>query len=332
MTDSSAPFAAAPVAPSPAIPSRATTSPATPPAAAVTVEGARFSTSLATITGLLLCVAALPVVFWIISTWMGGMLGGGAAGLLTVPICCVLVWLASRRPAWTAAVPERSGAHALMIAALIGYGVGLGWSLQTWDALMLSGVMLPILVWAWIWGTAGYGVAKALAFPIGFTWFALPYEHFLRRSVDIPLQIWSADIAALLLRLADYPIRIWREFTIYTDEFYVIVNETCSGMNMIITLAMYTLIFGWATQPSLRNRIYLVVLIFPTAMLANGVRIAVIYLMGHHGDQALAMGPWHTRSAYLIFLPVFWFIYVVNNALTRRWVARRRAAAAAASQ
>lgn len=289
----------------------------------------RFSGPLAAVSATLLAVAALPVIFWIISTWLGGLLGGGAAGLLTVPICCVLIWLASRRPAWTAEVPERRGAWVLMSIALVGYAGGLIGSLQTWDALMISGLMLPIVVWAWIWGTAGIGIAKALLFPIGFTWFALPYEHFLRRSIDIPLQIWSAEIAALLLRLGDYPIRIWREFTIYSDEFYVIVNETCSGMNMIITLAMYALIFGWATQPSLRNRIYLVLLIFPTAMLANGVRIAVIYLMGHHGDQALAMGPWHTRTAYLIFLPVFWFIYVVNNALTRRWVKQRRAIAAA---
>lgn len=289
-------------------------------------DGGRWSALSATAAAICLAIAALPVVFWLIEVWLGGVLGGGAAGLLTVPICCVLVWLASRRPAWNAALPDRPGATALMGVGVIGYAVGLWLSLRTWDALMICGALLPVMVGAWIWGTAGWAKAKALAFPIGFSLFALPYEHFLRRSVDVPLQIWSADIAALLLRLADYPIRIWREFTIYTEEFYVIVNETCSGMNMIITLSMYVLIFGWATQPSIRNRIYLVLLIFPTAMLANGVRIAVIYLMGHHGDQALAMGPWHTRSAYLIFLPVFWFIYVVNNALTRRYVARRRAA------
>lgn len=286
----------------------------------------RWTPVQAVLSAILLCIAALPVVFWIIEIWLGGLLGGGAAGLLTVPICCVLVWLASRRPAWTAEVPDRSGAAILLAVGLGVYAAGLLLALDDWDAIMLCGAALPLLCWAWIWGTQGIGKAKALLFPVAFSWFALPYEYFLRRSIDIPLQIWSADISAALLRLADYPIRMWNEFTIYTHEFYVIVNETCSGMNMIITLSMYTLIFGWATQPSMRNRILLILLVFPTAMLANGVRISVIYLMGHHGDQELAMGPWHTRSAYLIFLPVFWFIYVVNNALTRRFVAARRAA------
>jgi exosortase len=297
----------------------------------VTAPTVRWTALSATAAAILIAIAALPVVFWIIEVWLGGVLGGGAAGLLTIPICCVLVWLASRRPAWQTETPDRPGAAALMCIAVIGYGVGLVLSLSNWDALMLCGALLPVMVWSWIWGVLGIGKAKALAFPVGFSLFALPYEHFLRRSIDIPLQIWSADISAFLLRLADYPIKMWNAFTIYTDEFYVIVNETCSGMNMIITLSMYTLIFGWATQPSFRNRIYLILLIFPTAMLANGVRISVIYLMGHHGDQALAMGPWHTRSAYLIFLPVFWFIYVVNNALTRRYVARQKAATPARS-
>lgn len=290
----------------------------------------RWTPRQAVLSALLLFIAALPVVFWIIEVWLGGLLGGGAAGLLAVPICCVLVWLASRRPAWTAPVPERRGATALLAGALVIYATGLVLALDDWDALLLSGAALPVLCWAWIWGSQGFGRARALLFPIGFTWFALPFEHFLRRSIDIPLQIWSADIAAMLLRVAGYPIRMWNEFTLYTHEFYVIVNETCSGMNMIITLSMYALIFGWATQPSQRNRVWLLLLVFPTAMLANGVRIGVIYLMGHHGDQALAMGPWHTRSAYLIFLPVFWFIYVVNNALTRRYLARRAAAPAPA--
>lgn len=285
----------------------------------------RWTPIQAVLSAVFLCIAALPVVFWIIEIWLGGLLGGGAAGLLTVPICCVLIWLASRRPAWTADVPDRRGAQWLLAIGMAIYAIGLVLALNNWDAVMVCGAALPVLCWAWIWGTQGFGKAKALLFPIGFSWFALPYEYFLRRSIDIPLQIWSADISAALLRLADYPIRMWNAFTIYTNEFYVIVNETCSGMNMIITLSMYTLIFGWATQPSMRNRILLILLVFPTAMLANGVRISVIYLMGHHGDQALAMGPWHTRSAYLIFLPVFWFIYVVNNALTRRYVAARRA-------
>ncbi|MCA9545609.1 MAG: exosortase/archaeosortase family protein [Myxococcales bacterium] len=263
--------------------------------------------------------------FWFSDIWLGGVLGGAGSALLAVPIAMVLAGFASRRPGWDAPAPQRPGADRALVA--VGLGLVVSLALAGWvhrDFLMLAGLMIPALVFVWTWGAVGWGRATSLAMPIGFIGFALPWEWFLHKSVDLFLQEWTADIAVALLRLAGYPIRYWNDYTFYTWEFYVIVNETCSGMNLLVTLSMTVLVFGWVVQPSVKNRLALMALVFPVTMLANGVRVAVIYLMGHHGDQALAMGPWHYRTAYILFLPVFWFIYVVNNALTRRWARQRQ--------
>ncbi|MEZ4468624.1 MAG: exosortase/archaeosortase family protein [bacterium] len=288
----------------------------------------RWSPLFAAATLACLLVIAIPVGIWTVHTWLDGTLGGGAAGLLAVPMSTVLAWLATRRPAWATPGPDRPGAERLLAvttAALIG---GLVFVDHTWDALILVGALLPVAFFAWLWGWLGLGHARLLAVPVGFSAFALPWEYFLRARLDVPLQIWSADIAQLLLGLTGHPVRIWNDYTIYDARFYVIVNETCSGMNMLVTLAMYTLVFGWVAQPSLRARGLLFLLVLPLALLANGARVAGIHLMGLYGGVELAMGPWHTRSAYLIFLPVFWFLFVVNQALLRR--AARRAPPAAA--
>lgn len=289
--------------------------------------GGRWPADFATGVAVLGALAFLPVPFWIFETWLGGLLGGAAAGLLTIPICMVLSWLAYNRPAWRRATADRAGADWAMLGVLAVNGVGLLLARDRWDALLLSAVMLPLAVWVWIWGALGLGKARAMMVPVFFAWFALPWEHFLRQAVDIPLQRYSAEIAAILLGFAGYPVGFYDEYTIYSEKFYVIVNETCSGMNMLITLGMYTLLFAWITQPSFKNRLWLLALVPLLAMTANGLRIAVIYVMGHYGGTELAMGFWHTGSAYLIFLPVFWFIYVANNALTRRWKLRRAAVA-----
>lgn len=285
----------------------------------------RWSPAFAAVVACVGCLAFLPVPFWITEVWLGGVLGGAAAGLLTVPICFVLVAIAARQPAWEAPDAPRAGAEGALVALVAVHAIGLLLARTTWDAMMVSAITLPPAIWVWCWGSLGWTRATSLLMPVLFGFFALPWEHFLRRAIDLPLQAWTADIALVGLNLAGYAVSYWDDYTIFTSEYYIIVNETCSGMNMLITLSMYTLIFAWVVQPSMRDRLKLLLLVFPIAMFANGVRVAVLYLMGHYGGDALAMGPWHNRSAYIIFLPVFWFLYVVNQALTAR---RLRAAAA----
>ncbi len=296
--------------------------------AAAAGDADRWPPWMAVATATAGCLTFLPVIFWSLEIWLGGVLGGAATGLITLPICVVLGALAARRPAWRADVAPRPGADRALLAGGALAAAALLWAHDEPDALMLLGVVAPPTALVWIWGTFGRGRARALSFPVLFAWFALPWEYFLRRAVDLPLQAWSADIAYGLLHVAGYAVRYWNDFTLYTDRYYLIVNETCSGMNMLVGLGMYTLVFGWAAQPAWKNRLLLVLLVFPVAMLANGVRVAAIFLMGHYAGNELAQGFWHTGSAYVIFLPVFWFLYVVNAALTRRWRAARRAAAA----
>ena len=272
---------------------------------------------------LCLLLAAAPVVHWIVQIWTDGLLGGGAAGLLALPIAALLAWLATRLKKPTG--EDHPGAEILLLSC----GVGILTLLLLADThrplLLGAGLLLLPAVFACLWGRLGLPHARIYLFPLGFCAFALPWEAFLKNRLDTPLQAWSADIAAALLNTFGYPVRIWTEVTIYSDRFYVIVNETCSGMNMLVTLSMYTLVFAWAAQPSLRHRIALILLVFPLAMLANGARVAVIYLLGHYGGMPLADGFWHTGSAYLIFLPVFWLIYVING-----WLLKRKPAAAPA--
>lgn len=292
---------------------------------AARVESAhRWSTAYAAALAVGLAVLCLPIPWWAVETWLGGMLGGAAAGLLTVPICLVLAWLATRHPAWPrlAALPDRPGAEpalAVLVVALIAVLIWAApWGGDAWDGLIVGGVLAIGVVWCWLWGALGWGPARGLLFPTGFAAFALPWEYFLRGAIDTPLQAWTADIALQGLRIAGYPMRYWNSYTIYSPDYFIIVNETCSGMNMLVTLAMYTLIYAWLAQPRVRNRIVLLSLVFPIAMLANGARVAVIYLLGHYGGVPAAEGFWHTGSAYVIFIPVFWFIYAVDRTLTRR--------------
>ena len=100
--------------------------------------------------------------------------------------------------------------------------------------------------------------------------------------------------------------------TIDSQRYYVIVNETCSGVNLTMSLLMYTLVYGWLVQPRMRR--WLLFCVFPGPV-ANGLRVSTIFLLGHYGGNEWADG-WHTGSAYVIFLPIFWALHLINSTLT----------------
>jgi exosortase len=262
-----------------------------------------------------LVLMSAPVVLWAGKIWFDGILGGAAAALLSIPIAIVLGVLGHKRLFLER--PPRTGADLVLGVALLVYGLILAVGGHGDAALLSAGVVIPAAVWTWLWGSYGWSFARVLVFPCAFTLFALPWEHFVRGTIELSLQAWTADIAVWFLQLAGYVVWYYNDHTIDSEPFYLIVNETCSGVNMLVALTMYTLIFAWLVQPRFRARFILIALVFPLAMLANGLRVLTIFLLGYYGGIEWADGFWHTGSAYLIFLPLFWFMYIVNQALNR---------------
>lgn len=262
-----------------------------------------------------LAVAALPVVHFCFRVWLDGTLGGAGAGLLALPMAALLAVIAGRRAQRPAAPPAWLGDAALLVGVAL-YVLGAAATRLDRNAWHVAGIGLPAMTYGLLSRARGPQVASRYTFPLGFTLFLLPWERFLR-ELDAPLQIASARLGVFLLGLFGFELRWWNEYTFWDDSYYLVINETCSGMNMLMTLTMYGLVFGWVTLSTLPQRAGLLLAVAPLALAANGVRVAVIWFMGHVGGDELAMGFWHTGSAYLIFLPIFWLL-----AVWARWLRR----------
>jgi len=270
------------------------------------------------------------VAAWATQVWTDGLLGGASTGLVMPALVVGLLWLARR------GVPaSRAHTHAdfagrrpdtLAAVALALYAAGAVLAGRHADAWMLAGLGLPLSLYAGLARSLGPDTAARYRFPIACLCFALPWEHFVR-DVDGTLQRASAVVAYHALTLAGYSITWWDEVTLVEPDYWVVVNETCSGMNLMLTLGVYALVYGWLTQRVFINRLWLLLLVAPLALLVNGLRVASILLLGKYGGDALAQGFWHTGGAYLLFLPVFWGLY----ALGRRLDARATASASTSS-
>lgn len=181
----------------------------------------------------------------------------------------------------------------------------------------LSGVTLECVgLWLLWWGWRAQRPERwreALTFPLIMGLFIAPWEPWLRRW-DEPLQRLGAELGAALVTWVSAlcelwgspPITLtfWNPYTFRSSAFYLIINETCSGVNLLLSSALYAVGFTWLTHGSPRGALWLTLCSIPISLALNGARIAMIFLLGHHGGVELAMGPWHEGSAYLMQLPL----------------------------
>ena len=263
------------------------------------------------------------LVLWLQEVWRTNIFGGAGTALLTPFISLGLCVIALRRPIhfevdshnhWGIVLQYVMGVVAIGI--LLEPGKGSAW-------MLLLAVCWPFWLLSWIAVSFGYQKSRQLVFPILFLWFCLPFEPYLYETLDTPLQEMTTDVAVWLLGLAGYEVQYWNAHSFYSEDFWIIVDETCSGMNMIVTLTMYALIFGWVTRHRLSSRLVLLGSVLPFALLSNGLRVAAIYLLGLYGGEALAKGFWHEGSGVLAFLPTLFGIYAIGEGL--RAFHRRRA-------
>ncbi len=168
---------------------------------------------------------------------------------------------------------------------------------------------------------ARQGFISKLHYPLSLSLFTLPWEALLRQF-DESLQVISTDIAVYFLEFIDWlsftqPMQIsyWDAITIYSERFYLIINETCAGVNLLLSMSLYAFGFAWVMKCSVKRSWLLVAYMIPLCLIFNGLRITIIFCLGHFGDQALATGSWHEGSAYISQALLFILLALINYGL-----------------
>ena len=134
--------------------------------------------------------------------------------------------------------------------------------------------------------------------------FSLPLEPTLRHF-DENFQEIGANGAVSFLKVLDQIFGLglnllyYDRFTFYSDRFYLIINESCSGVNLLLSSGIFVFLLAVFIGISMRGTIYLFLIAMPLSMIFNMIRISLIFWLGHYHGVGVAMGPWHERSAYL---------------------------------
>lgn len=222
-----------------------------------------------------------------------------AHGFLVVPIVLWLVW---RRRQTLYTIPPQPGAFAGLILAL----AGLAWLLGELAAVnALSQLALVAMLALLVPTLLGYKVAGAIAFPLAFLFFGVPFGEFAMPQ----LMQWTADFTVLALRMSGIPVyREGLQFVIPSGNWSVV--EACSGIRYIIASLTVGTLFAYLNYQTTRRRALFIGVSLVVPLLANWFRAYMIVMLGHLSGNKLATGVDHLIYGWVFFgaviLLMFW--------------------------
>lgn len=213
-----------------------------------------------------------------------------AHGFVVPLISLWLVW--RMRASLANLVPQTS-----WLAVAVAVFVVLGWTAGDLVAVnSVTQLALVTLLILWVVALLGWRVARALVFPLGFLYFAVPIGDFmLPRMME-----WTADFTVLALRATGIPVyREGLQFVIPSGNWSVV--EACSGIRYLIASVTVGCLFAYLSYRSLTKRLIFVGVAILVPLVANWLRAYMIVMIGHLSGNELATGVDHLVYGWVFF-------------------------------
>jgi exosortase A len=222
-------------------------------------------------------------------------------GFLILPISLWLIW---RQRHVLARYTPQLGLPWLALAALAGFGWLLGELAAVNAVTQLALVALLVLA---VPAVLGNRLAWAMAFPLGFLFFAVPVGEFLMpQFID-----WTADFTVLALKATGIPVyREGNNFIIPSGSWSVV--EACSGVRYLIASVTVGTLFAYLNYVSLRRRLIFVGVSILVPIVANWLRAYIIVMLGHLSGNKLAVGVDHLIYGWLFFGVVIMIMFIIG--------------------
>jgi exosortase A len=217
----------------------------------------------------------------------------------------LVVWLIWRRRDHLAQLPMRPSMWMLLPMAAASLLWLLGALAGVNAATQFALVALIVLS---VPAVFGLQVARALAFPLLFLFFAVPFGEFM-----VPLMMsWTADFTVAAVQMSGVPVyREGLQFIIPTGSWSVV--EACSGVRYLIASFMVGTLFAYLNFKSLGKRLLFVAVSLLVPILANWLRAYMIVMIGHLSGNKLAVGVDHLIYGWAFFGVVIGVMFWIGS-------------------
>jgi exosortase C (VPDSG-CTERM-specific) len=189
-----------------------------------------------------------------------------------------------------------------------------GTKLAPEDSLALTTFSLVLFFWGICGYFLGRETVRALAFPLVFLVFMVPFPICLRTSLETALQYGSADAAHAFFTISGMPF-LRDNVAFHLPGFSLQVAPECSGIRSTLALFITSLLAGHLYLRSPWKRAVLTVSVILIALLRNGFRVFVIGQLCVHIGPEMIDSPIHRHGG-----PVFFALSLIPFGVLLLWL------------
>ena len=239
------------------------------------------------------------VVYWPSSAalwhyWTNDNLGG-THGLIILPLAAWLLFLTRERLAAARVEPSALAGMMLLLCSI-------AW-LVFWRAGIqeLHLLLLPLLMGLAVFAALGFQAARAVAFPIGFLYFAVPAWAVFAP----PLQSLTAHATGLIAPLIGVPVQMQGNLVLLPGVGAFEIERACSGANFLTVGLAVAALLGELEDATLWRRFVLLASMGALAILANWIRVLVVIDAGYTTNMRhVLVSRGHYTFGWILFAAV----------------------------
>lgn len=242
----------------------------------------------------------------LVSMWWGS--DDYTHGFLVPLISAYIVWRKGALLLETRAEP--AFAFGTIVMALAGAVLVAG---RLGSIVMLEELSIPLMLSGLVLMLAGPLFLKALWFPIVYLLFMVKMFGEGSEKFHWPFQLLASNIGVWILQAVGIPAYKEAQY-IQLPNIMLEVASACSGLRFLVSIIAIGIPLAWLTQRSWAKRVGLVVFAILIAVLANGLRVALIGVWAFYGGEVVH-GPMHVFQgmfvAWIGFIALFagaWFL------------------------
>lgn len=216
---------------------------------------------------------------------------------ICLPIILLVPILSFDRKLGIEAKPSIVGILILTVGAvlyLLSFSLDIRWIGALSLIIVLLGLSLSFL---------GIRLTGKIAFPLVFLVFMIPPPFI--QDLGFELQKVSVNISTWLLNLGLSVTREGSEIYLEGINQPFIVDIVCGGINSFVALIALGTVYIYVLKGPIINRLMLLILMGPIAILSNTLRITSIILVAYYIEEDFARGIYHDISSPLFFFIAF---------------------------
>jgi EpsI family protein len=253
-------------------------------------------------SALALALCYWDVMYMLVNQWWSNSMY--THGFL-IPIIAGYVCWATRRNLPAVCQPSFALGLPVLLGGLLVLTISRAGSLGALQELSLLPAMCGVALLI-----GGLPLLRALALPIMYLSLMIPVWEVFTNRLHGPFQLFSASSGTALLRAIGIPV--YREGTfIYLPNLTLEVAQVCSGVNYLVAIAAVGIPLAYLSRSTVARRTALVLFGVVVAVIANGVRVALIGFTSYYGlVQGDLHGPGHVFHGMFVAIAGYMALFL----------------------